>query len=142
MTEPPTTTDTAGAPRVLLAEDDEALRTFLAELLRDDGYDVVEVSDGRQLFWVVETALRTRPIDVVVSDLRMPAYNGLDVVEAWAHAGTGPKVVLMSAFPDHEVRRRAESLGVALLEKPFDVGRLRDLVRTLVSRAGGPPDAT
>jgi DNA-binding response OmpR family regulator len=129
-------------PRVLLAEDDEALRTFLAELLRDDGYEVLEVCDGRELFWVVETAQRTRPIDVVVSDLRMPAYNGLDVVEAWADAGTGPSVILMSAFPDHDVRVRAEELGVALLEKPFDVGRLRDLVRALVSRAEGRPDGS
>lgn len=122
-------------PRVLLADDDEAMRTFLADALREDGYEVLEASDGRELFWFVETAQFSRPIDVVVSDLRMPTYNGLDVVEAWADVGWGPPVVLMSAFSDPEVRRRVDSLGVVLLDKPFEVGHLRQLVREQVQRA-------
>lgn len=132
---------TARTPaRVLLAEDDEAMRAFLADALREDGYEILEASNGRELFWMVETARRGRPIDLVVSDLRMPVYNGLDVVEAWVELGRGPGVVLMSAFPEQEIRRRVERLGVVLLDKPFDVGRLRELVRELLGTARGTCD--
>ena len=124
------------APRVLLADDEGEMRTFLAEVLRDEGYEVVEATNGRELFWLMEASQRGQPIDVVVSDLCMPEYNGLDVVEAWTEVGPRPRVLLMSAFPDPEVRRRAESLGLVLLDKPFAVGRLLGLVRALSSRRG------
>lgn len=122
------------APRVLLAEDDEAMRALVADVLRHDGYEVIEVANGRDLFWCMERAERGRAIDVVVSDIRMPAYDGLDVVEAWAEIGSRASVVLMSAFPDPDARRRADSLGVVLLEKPFSFDRLQRLVRALSTR--------
>jgi CheY-like chemotaxis protein len=122
------------APRVLLAEDDDAMRALIADVLRHDGYEVLEVANGRDLFWCMERAERGQPIDVVVSDIRMPAYDGLDVVEAWAQIGSDVSVVLMSAFPDPEVRRRADLLGVVLLEKPFPFDRLQRYVRQLSTR--------
>ena len=120
--------------RVLLAEDDDAMRPFLAEMLRGDGYDVTEVSNGRDLFWLVEMAPRERPFDLILTDMRMPGYDGLDVVEAWAEGGPGPRVILMSAFPDEETRRRAEQLGVLLIDKPFDLERLLKLVSLASAR--------
>ncbi|MFO0553825.1 MAG: response regulator [Polyangiaceae bacterium] len=114
--------------RVVVAEDDESMRTLLVEALREDGFEVVEAENGRELFWAVENA--SSPVEIVVSDLRMPAYNGLDIVQAWAELGGGPRVVLMSAFPDPEIRLRAERLGVPLLEKPFELWELRSLVQS------------
>lgn len=115
--------------RVLIAEDDAAMRAFLADVLRDDGYEVLEAVDGRELFWFVEFSERLLPVDLIISDLRMPAYSGLEVIEAWAHAQVAHRVVLMSAFPDPDVRRRAQELGAVLLAKPFDVRLLQSLVR-------------
>lgn len=119
---------------VVLAEDDDALRSFLADVLRQDGYDVIEAANGRELFWLVETQERHHPVDVVITDLRMPSYSGLDVVEAWAAVGSAERVILISAFPDPEVQRRAESVGATLLPKPFRVERLRQLVSDLAQR--------
>ena len=122
-------------PRVLVAEDDDALRDVLVGVLRDDGCEVVQVADGRELFWIVERARRSRPFEVVLSDIRMPGYDGLDVVAAWDACGTLPKVVLMTAFPDPATRRRANDMGVVLLEKPFSLGLLEALVRELGDKA-------
>ena len=123
--------DSIGRPaaHVVLADDDREMRSLLASVLRAEGYRVIEASDGWDLFWSVETAERDAQIDLVVSDARMPGYRGLDVAEAWAEAGSGPRVVLMSGFPDDDIRVRADALGVALLEKPFDMDRFRSLVR-------------
>lgn len=120
------------APRVLLAEDDETMRHLLADVLSQEGFDVVEATNGRELFWAHEIASCIWPIDVIVSDNRMPIYDALDVVEAWAQFGNRPRVVLMSAFPDCHVRARADRIGAVLLEKPFAVERLCTEVRLLL----------
>ena len=65
----------------------------------------------------------------------MPGYDGLDVVAAWDACRTLPKVVLMTAFPDPATRRRANDMGVVLLEKPFSLGLLEALVRELGDKA-------
>ncbi len=119
--------------RILLAEDDKAMRSLLAAVLRAEGHDVSEAPNGRELFWFVEIAAHGHPIDLVVTDLAMPTYNGLDVAEAWADSGSGPRVILMTAFPDVAVRSRVEKLGLDLLEKPFDLSRLRQLVHEVTS---------
>jgi two-component system, cell cycle response regulator CpdR len=120
--------------RVLLAEDDEGMRSFLAEVLRSAGYEVLEVADGRQLFWMIEQARVARSIDLVVSDLRMPLYDGIEVLEAWAEAGPTPVGILMTGYADDATRARARRLGLALLEKPFTVERLLTLARSVEER--------
>jgi CheY-like chemotaxis protein len=114
--------------RILVAEDDDTMRTVLVEALREKGFEVLEAANGRELFWSVEQASRDRPVDLVVADIRMPVYSGLDVVEAWKGTG-GPQVVLITAFADPEVDRRSQRLGVPVLGKPFEIDRLVALVR-------------
>lgn len=119
------------AVRVLVADDDAEMRSLLAEILRSDGYEVVEASNGRELFWSIETAGKGEGFDLVVSDVRMPGYSGLEVAEAWAEV-SGPRVILMTAFADPEVRRRVASLGIRLLDKPFELDKLLELIREIV----------
>lgn len=66
----------------------------------------------------------------------MPGYTGLAVLEALRNVA-GPPVILMTAFPDRDVRRRAAKLGVVLLEKPFDLSALLRLVHEMI---GNKPD--
>lgn len=121
--------------RILVAEDDDAMRTLVAEVLRAEDYDVIEAADGRELFWHVERALADGGLDLVISDVRMPVYTGLDVVEAWS-GFKGPRVLLMTAFADPELRQRVTDLGIVLLDKPFPLGRLIDLVDDAVKERG------
>ncbi len=129
--------DPASRPRVLVADDDMAMRTLLAEVLRADDLDVTEAADGRELFWSVERSMQSgRAPDLVVSDVRMPGYSGLAVLEALLELQV-MRVILMTAFPDPDVRRRAGKLGARLLEKPFDLAELMTTVHELL--ANGSP---
>ena len=120
---------------VLVAEDDDELRRLMVDVLNRDGYHVIAVADGAELFEFMIDALcgsRTEP-DVIVSDIRMPGFSGLDVLKHLRTADAHAPVVLITAFPTDETRRRAQELGaVALLDKPFD---LDDLVHA-VQNAG------
>jgi DNA-binding response OmpR family regulator len=124
--------------RVVVAEDDGEMRRLVAEALRKDGHEVIEVPDGaRLLVWVLAEIARASPalrdIHLVVTDVRMPGCSGVDVVKEIRDAGWDVPVVLMTAFGDDETRARAASLGARLFDKPFDVRALRAHVAALLS---------
>src|SRR5512143_970709 len=76
--------------RVLLAEDDFELRSLLATSLRRDGFEVLEARDGAELLrYIDELVLQAKGqigVDLIVSDIRMPGFNGLSVL-GWMRKG-------------------------------------------------------
>ena len=127
----PTRSDPSGERnlRVLLAEDDAALRDLLSSTLRDEGYEVLEAASVAQALQLVERG----PVDLVLTDLGMPNERGDDLVERLLRAAHPPLVVMMTAFPDEATRRRARDLGGTLLEKPFSLEQVRRTVRDATS---------
>ncbi len=117
--------------RALVAEDDANMRALVADLLRKEGLEVEEVPDGQRL----STRLaQGAPIDLVVSDVRMPFMSGLDVLQM-VHLSPRPTpVLLMTAFGEPGLSARVEALGGRLLDKPFTPRALRQSVRELLAR--------
>jgi DNA-binding response OmpR family regulator len=118
---------------VLLAEDDGALRTLLSSLLRKDGHRVIATADGDELV-LAHAALPAGRAGrtVVVSDLAMPNRGGLAACEEIRTHEEAVAVVLMGAFSEVDDEERARALRAAMLEKPFELSRLRALVRALL----------
>jgi len=128
-------TDRPVALRILLAEDDTALRELLAESLRADGHDVVEAIDGGELIRAarsveaVQFYTRHEPFDLVITDVRMPGVTGFDVLRYLAAAECPAPVIVITAFGDPDTHARALALGAAaVLDKPFDFEALRSVV--------------
>jgi DNA-binding response OmpR family regulator len=115
-------------PRALVAEDDEEMRALVAEAVRGAGFDVEEVSDGRQM-WI--RTIQRLSYDLVVSDLRLPIVDGLTVLEDFRERAPATPLILMTAFGDGAARARAERLGAVFLDKPFPMGELRAAVRRI-----------
>lgn len=123
--------------RLLLAEDDAAFRTLLQMALVGDGYDVVAVKDGAELLERLSVSLSSGSandrFDVVVSDVRMPGWTGLNVLLSMRHEANPPPVVLITAFGDERLHEQAMKAGaVAVLDKPFELDDLRALVSRLM----------
>jgi two-component system response regulator (stage 0 sporulation protein F) len=124
---------TTGPGNLLVIADDSAdMRWLIRTALTDSFDDAIEVADGRELFWTVETLLaKHRPSDprvLVVSDIYMPVYSGIDVLEAWQDRDWPFPLVAISSFPDAELRRRIRAIGGVLLPKPFTTRELRETV--------------
>jgi two-component system response regulator (stage 0 sporulation protein F) len=121
--------------RVLVAEDDCEMRRLVVEALRKDGHLVREATDGAGLLEALADAFGQDPgetcVDVVVSDVRMPGFTGLEVVECLSLADHGLPFILMTAFGDDEIRRRAGAAGALLLDKPLSLAELRGAVLRL-----------
>jgi DNA-binding response OmpR family regulator len=115
-------------PVILIVEDDDDCRTVLADLLEVSGYDVVCSGEARS---AVEMAQRAPP-SLVLLDYTMPDENGGWVVRSLrACGGVLERVPVVLTTGSMAGREIAHELGVLSLEKPFDVDRLLDLVRTL-----------
>ncbi len=121
--------------RVLVAEDDREMRRLVVEALKKDGHEVTEAADGGRLLVRLAEVFDQDPslatIDLIVSDIRMPICNGLDLVERMFQARWRVPWILMTAFGDDEIRRRAEAVGALLLDKPLSLEQLREAVARL-----------
>ncbi|MCC7384649.1 MAG: response regulator transcription factor [Deltaproteobacteria bacterium] len=121
---------------VLVAEDDTEMRKLVAEALRGEGYRVTEVASGNALLGHLHTSLSfgvPDAPDLVVSDVRMPGWNGLEVL-AIAQGLACPPMLLITAFGDRETHRLAGELGAAaMIDKPFDIDDLLGRVREILA---------
>jgi CheY-like chemotaxis protein len=125
---------------LVIADDSAEMRQFVRNAVGPAFGDVVEVCDGRELFWALLRArfAADQPPDIaVITDVAMPAYNGLDVLDAWGDEAAIPTIV-MTAFPSDAVRARAAQLWVALLAKPFSLARLRRTVQDVLGAPAMP----
>ena len=119
------------AHRVLIAEDEALIRLDLAEMLRDEGYDVVgEAGDGQE---AVDLAESLRP-DLVIMDVKMPRRDGIDAAAEIAAKRIAP-VVLLTAFSQRDLVEKARDAGaMAYLVKPFSISDLMPAIEVAMSR--------
>jgi CheY-like chemotaxis protein len=125
------------AARILVADDDAEMRCLIAHALRRDGHEVVEVCDGMELLQYLATHQLEvdsgQAIDLLISDIRMPGRNGLDVLAGMRWADWSIPVILITAVGDAQVHAEARRLGAAaVFDKPFDLDDLRTLTLNLV----------
>ena len=126
----------AQRPSVLLAEDDDSLRSMLELVLRREGYDVEACSDGmRALEALARAAAGEAHIDVALLDLRMPGASGAELLAQirQTEALRSLRVIAMSGFSDAVQAEAARAAGAdEFLPKPFSVARLTAMLRALV----------
>ena len=119
------------ARRVVIAEDEALIRLDLAEMLAEEGYDVVgQAGDGET---AVALAEQHRP-DLVVLDVKMPRLDGITAAQRIAEQRIAP-VVILTAFSQRDLVERARDAGaMAYLVKPFTKNDLVPSIEMAVSR--------
>ena len=117
--------------RVLVVDDDSAIRRMIVAALRRDGiYTFLEAANGKDAL----DLMRGEHPDVVVLDLMMPILSGWDVLRERAHDASIKKipVILVSANRDPEIATAVDAGICAFLPKPFDITALSALVRSCI----------
>ncbi|MCB9730236.1 MAG: response regulator [Deltaproteobacteria bacterium] len=121
----------ARAARVLLAEDDDEMRTLLKAYLELAGYEVRAVGDGLAVMEALTDA--EWAADVLVTDLHMPVMGGMELLRRLGESGAAPPTIVITSFGDDAIHNRARKLGaIEVFDKPFDSTRLVRAVKTLL----------
>src|SRR5262245_3485984 len=114
--------------KILVADDEQNLRRVLVAMLRRDGHDVVQAASG------AEAIGQLAEVDVVITDLRMPGADGMDVLRSAAKHHPHLPVIMITAYGS--VGQAVEAIKAGAfdyIEKPFE----QDAIRTIVEKAIG-----
>jgi CheY-like chemotaxis protein len=113
--------------RILLTEDDESVRAFVARALELDGHDVETAGDGAEALDCLE--MEEGKFDLLVSDVKMPVMDGIALAHRASSSWPDLPILLMTGFADQ--RERADDLSQVIrdvLTKPFTLQQIREAV--------------
>lgn len=107
--------------RILVVDDDTGTLNALKAYLASAGHEAVVAKDGYQALSAIRTSTdRAESIDLLVTDLKMPGMDGLELIRAARNERPGLPIILMTAYGDDSVRREITGLGSCrYLDKPF-----------------------
>ena len=127
--------------RILIADDEEAIRQACERILRGLGYEVTAVVDGEAAL----RQMRSATFDLAVLDIKMPALSGIQVMECLALEKSMVPVVVITGHGTQETLSEASNAGAReLLSKPFSPSQLRDAVNRVLhgcDGASGPEES-
>ncbi len=127
-------------PRVLVVDDELTFSTAIADTLHslDEGF-VVDTVDNGSLAW---DKLQKIVYELVITDLRMPQIDGLELVEKIRSSGINTPMILMTAYGSATVEAKAKQLNVArYLPKPIDIDELIEATREVLSLSSESKDS-
>jgi len=112
-------------PRILVIDDNAAIRELLRFILEGEGYEVIEAADGAEGL----QRYQADPTDLVITDLKMPGMDGLELLQTLQRAVPTP--VLMAISGDQEALTQAQGLTPYTFAKPLPLEQVLAAVRNL-----------
>ncbi len=120
--------------RILIAEDEEGLRSLVARALSQDGHAVVTANDGAEALDVLTR--EQGGFELLLTDIRMPIMDGIALALAAARDHPNVAILLMTGYADQ--RERASNLDALIhdvIAKPFSLATIRNAVRDAINAA-------
>jgi CheY-like chemotaxis protein len=118
-------------PTILVVEDDLRGRYLICEVLRREGYQVVQAGDGLEALEV----LHTQRIDLVISDFVMPNMDGLSLVGKLSSLNPRVPIIFITGYLSERSGKILMEQVAEILPKPFEFDALRSAVQRLLARA-------
>ena len=123
-----------GGETIILAEDEPLVRSMCTRLLRNQGYTVLEASNGEEALRLIEQN-SGKKIDLVLTDVVMPRMSGLQLANHLAKTRPEIKIVLMSGYTDESITiSDAKVDSTAFVQKPFLADMLLSKIREILER--------
>lgn len=122
------------AETILLAEDEPLVRAMVVAVLRDQGYNVLETTNGAEALQVAQEHA-TAEIQLLLSDIVMPRMNGIELARRFREMFPDNRILLMSGYADEpDLRQALPDPTIEFLPKPFTPQELAEKVREVLDR--------
>ncbi len=120
--------------KILIVDDEEDLTWSLSrKLSRDDSWEILCANSGNRALEILSTS----SVDLILTDLRMPGLNGIQLLNEIRTKFPLMNVIVMTAYGSAEVHQAIQRWnGTEYIEKPFEIDELRTLVTKLLDRNG------
>ena len=117
---------------ILIVDDEEVVRRYVKLTLRKEGFDLLDAADGLDALQQIE--LRGGPIDLLLTDVRMPRMDGIALASSAIEKDPGIRVLFMSGFSFdlRDERTKLAPAACAFLAKPFTRQALLEAIRGLL----------
>ena len=124
--------------KILVVDDEEGARELFNTILTDEGYDVTLANNGADAL----TRMQGDVYDLVVTDIKMPGMDGLQLLQELRKTGSKADVIMVTAYGEVESYLKAMSLGAAeYINKPIRIKELKRIVHKVLTeqkaRSGG-----
>ena len=117
-------------PHILVADDEDDLRTLLGDLLAGAGYDVSSAADGEEAIALI----RSDKPDLVMLDIRMPRMNGIEVLKFVNQHYPSLRVVMLTGFADLNYAMEAREFGARdFISKPYKIDDILETVSRILT---------
>jgi CheY-like chemotaxis protein len=119
---------TSPLPTILVVDDEPGIRTMIQFELSQQGYDILTAESGAKALEI----LNGRTVNLILTDMRMPQMDGLELVSRVRQILPTIPIVLMTGFVEERVRKVQEQKVSGTLNKPFTIDQLAEMVRTVL----------
>lgn len=117
--------------KIIIVDDEQSMRQLLTRVFAREGHEVRTAENGRDAL----AMLRTEPADLVISDIKMPDMNGIELLQAARELLPELAIIMMTAFATIDSAREAFKLGADdFIQKPFDMDELKVIVAKAIER--------
>ena len=124
---------------ILVVDDSREIRELMSVLLEQEGYRVLDARNGEHAIDIA--AIYAQPIDLIVTDVRMPTLGGVELIEKFRRWYPGHRCLFVSGYTDLSASLEGfEGAPTGFLAKPFTPEQLANAVRELLDRPSGNPE--
>jgi len=123
--------------KILVVDDEEGAQELFNIILTDEGYDVFLASSGEEAL----TLLKDNPVNLVITDIKMPKMDGLQLLQEIRKIGCKTDVIMVTAYGEVESYLKAMSLGAAeYINKPIRIKELKRIVHKVLTEQKARPE--
>lgn len=126
--------------KILIVDDDLGTLNALKACLTSFGYQVVAAANGPEALKIIESSIGessiggVEPVEIMVTDLKMPGMNGLELIRSAKRMRSGLAAILMTAYGDDHIREKVTNLGrCGYIDKPFGPETLLKMIQEAVA---------
>jgi DNA-binding response OmpR family regulator len=115
---------------ILVVDDEQVMRSLFTDILQDEGYKVVAVSDGKQ----AQERAKAESFDLVFIDVHMPVMDGIKTLHALRRISPSLVIVMMDSMPSYMLKGFKQEGAITCIHKPFNISEVRSVVKEIISK--------